>query len=54
MLLNEFRKEHRKVATLQSGVAELTARFTAADSRVEKVSEQLELSKPAPQMALND
>ena len=54
MLLNEFRKEHRKVAILQSGVAELTARFKAADSRIEKVNEQLELSKPAPQTALND
>ena len=54
MLLNEFLKEHRKVAILQSGVAELTARFKAADSRIEKVSEQLELSKPAPQTALND
>jgi len=54
MLLNEFLKEHRKVATLQSGVAELTARFKAADSRIEKVNEQLELSKPAPQTALND
>src|SRR5262245_4322365 len=41
MLLNEFLKEHRKVAILLSGVAELTARFKAADSRIEKVSEQL-------------
>jgi len=54
MLLNEFLKEHRKVAILQSGVAELTARFKAADSRIEKVSEQLELSKPASQTALNN
>ena len=54
MMLNEFLKEHRKVAILQSGVAELTARFKAADSRIEKVSEQLELSKSAPQTALNN
>jgi trimeric autotransporter adhesin len=54
MLLNEFLKEHRKVATLQSGVAELTARFKAADSRIEKVSEQLELSKSVPQTVLNN
>ena len=39
---------------MQSGVAELTARFKAADSRIEKVNEQLELSKPAPQTALNN
>jgi hypothetical protein len=54
MLLNEFLKEHRKVANLQSGVAELTARFKAADSRIEKVNAQLELSKPATQTVLND
>jgi hypothetical protein len=53
MLLNEFLKEHRKIATLQSGVAELTARFKAADSRIEKVSEQLEVSKTAPQVVKN-
>ena len=53
MLLNEFLKEHRKIATLQSGVAELTARFKAADSRIQKVSEQLEVSKTAPQVVKN-
>ena len=54
MLLNEFIKEHRKIATLQSGVAELTARFKAADSRIEKVNAQFELANPATQTALND
>jgi hypothetical protein len=54
MLLNEFLKEHRKVANLQSGVAELTARFKAADSRIDKVNAELELSKPATQTVLND
>jgi hypothetical protein len=54
MLLNEFLKEHCKVANLQSGVAELTARFKGADSRIEKVNAQLELSKPATQTVLND
>jgi hypothetical protein len=54
MLLNEFLKEHRKITILRSGVAELTARFKAADSRIEKVSEQLELSNRAPQTALNN
>ena len=53
MLLNEFLKEHRKVVILQSGVAELTARFKAADSKIEKVSEQLGLSKTAPLVANN-
>src|SRR5882724_11966784 len=54
MLLNEFLKEHRKVATLRSGVAELTARFKAADSRIEKVNAQLELTKSSSQTVLND
>src|SRR5205814_6833497 len=60
-LLNEFLKEHRKVeeqdATIaqlkkdfRTTVAELTARLKEQDSKIEKVSDQLELSKPAPQM----
>jgi hypothetical protein len=47
MLLNEFLKEHRKVEQLEKQVAALTAGF-------QKVSAQLELSKPAPQTVLND
>jgi len=54
MLLNEFLKEHRKIAILQSGVAELTAHFKAADSRIEKVNAQLELTKSSAQTVLND
>ena len=54
MLLNEFLKEHRRVAILQSGVAELTAHFKAADSRIEKVNAQLELTKSSAQTVLND
>ena len=42
MLLNEFLKEHRKVEALESGVAQLTARLKEEDSRIQKVSEQLE------------
>jgi hypothetical protein len=54
MLLNEFLKQHHRVEDLESGVAQLTARFKAADSRIEKVTAQLELSKHAPQTALNN
>ena len=42
MLLNEFLKEHRRIAALESGVAQLTARFKEQDSKIEKVSAQLE------------
>src|SRR5262249_9206978 len=47
MLLNEFLKEPRKVEQLEKQVAALTA-------GLQKVSEQLELSKIAPQMVLNN
>jgi Chaperone of endosialidase len=47
MLLNQFLKEHRKVEQLEKQVAALTA-------VLQKVSAQLELSKPAAQTALND
>jgi len=46
MLLNEFLKEHRKVQELERQVQLLTA-------GLQKVSDQLELSKPAPQMVNN-
>jgi trimeric autotransporter adhesin len=35
-------------------VAELNARLKLQDSKIEKVSAQLEVSKPAPQMVLNN
>ena len=36
MLLNEFLKEHRKVAALQSGTAQLTALLREQDSKIQK------------------
>jgi len=36
MLLNEFLKEHRKVAALQSGAAQLTALLREQDSKIQK------------------
>jgi hypothetical protein len=47
MLLNEFLKEHSEVQELKKQVAALTA-------GLQKVSAQLEVSKPAPQTVLND
>jgi hypothetical protein len=46
MLLNEFLKEHRKVQELEKQVERLTA-------GLQKVSAQIEMSKLAPQVALN-
>jgi Chaperone of endosialidase len=57
MLLNEFLKEHRKVEELtkdfQATVAQLTARLDEQASQIQKVSAQLEASKPAPQVVNN-
>jgi hypothetical protein len=47
MLLNEFLKEHGKVQELEKQVEKLTA-------GLQKVTAQMEASKPATQMAANN
>jgi uncharacterized coiled-coil protein SlyX len=68
MLLNEFLKEHKKVEELKSIVAKqeataaqqqteiktLTASLKEQASQIQKVSAQVELSKAATQMAVNN
>ena len=65
MLLNEFLKEHRKVQELkndfqatvarqQKEIQALTAALKEQASQIQKVSAQLEVSKPAPQTVLNN
>jgi trimeric autotransporter adhesin len=61
MLLNEFLKEHRNVQELEATVAQqqkeiqvLTASVKEQASQIQKVSAQLEVSKPAPQMVINN
>jgi hypothetical protein len=64
MLLNEFLKEHRKVEDLEATIAQLKKDFRATvaqlatrldeqAAQIQKVSAQLEVSKPAPQTVLN-
>jgi predicted ribosome quality control (RQC) complex YloA/Tae2 family protein len=57
MLLNEFLKEHRKVEKLESTVAQQRKDFEAVvdqlKAQIQKVSAQLEASKPAPQVVNN-
>ena len=64
MLLNEFLKEHRKVqeqeATItqlnkdfRTTVTQLTARLDEQAAQIQKVSAQLEASKPASQVVNN-
>jgi trimeric autotransporter adhesin len=61
MLLNEFLKEHRKnekqettIAELKSEIATLSATVKEQASQIQKVSAQLELSRPASQAVLNN
>src|SRR6266508_1489914 len=60
MLLNEFLKVHRKVeeqektmAELKSGMTALVATVKEQAAQIQKVSAQLEASKPAPQVVNN-
>jgi hypothetical protein len=60
MLLNEFLKEHRKVQNLevtvaqqQKGMEVLTAQLKEQAAQIQKVSAQLEVNKPAPQVVTN-
>jgi hypothetical protein len=53
MLLNEFLKEHSKVEKLEKGMAVLTAQLKEQAAQIQKVSAQLEVSKPAPQVVNN-
>jgi hypothetical protein len=60
MLLNEFLKEHKKVQNLEVTVAQqakgmevLTAQLKEQAAQIQKVSAQLEVSKPAPQVVNN-
>ena len=68
MLLNEFLKEHRKVQELKSTVAKqeaiiaqqkkgmeaVTARLDEQQAQIQKVSARIEVSKPAPQVVVNE
>jgi len=47
MLLKEFLKEHRKVQELEKQIEALT-------TGLQKVNDQLELTKTAPQLVAND
>jgi hypothetical protein len=67
MLLNEFIKEHKKVEEQQASIADLkstvalqqkemqvfTAQLKEQAAQIQKVSAQLEASKPAPKVVAN-
>jgi hypothetical protein len=54
MLLNEFLKEHRKNEEQQKQIDVLTAQLKEQAAQTQKVSAQLEASKPAPQVVNNN
>ena len=61
MLLNEFLKEHRKnekqeatIAELKAEIGTLSATVKAQAAQIQKVSAQLEMSKPAPQTVVTN
>ncbi len=61
MLLNEFLKEHRNVEDLQATAAEQTKEIKALNAvvkeqaaQIRKVSAQLEMSRPAPKVVLDN
>ena len=54
MLLNEFIKEHQKVQRLEAALAAVNERLKAQDAKIDKVNAKVGLTKPAPQMVVND
>jgi hypothetical protein len=54
MLLNEFLKEHRTVQGQQKEIDALKAELKEQKALIQKVSAQIEASKPAPQVVNND
>jgi hypothetical protein len=61
MLLNEFLKEHRKVEKLEAALAQQEKRFAerereikALSAGLQKIGDQLELTKPAPRVVVNN
>ena len=53
-LLNEFLKEHRKVEEQEKRIDALTAQLKEQAALIQKVSAQVEASKAALQIVLNN
>jgi len=54
MLLNEFLKEHRTVQELMQEITALTAAVKEQTVQIQKMSAQVDASKPAQQIVLNN
>ena len=54
MLLNEFLKEHRKVEKLEAALEAVNKRLKEQDAKIQRVSDQIQLSRSAPQIVASD
>jgi predicted nucleic acid-binding Zn-ribbon protein len=54
MLLNEFPKKHRKVEEQGATIAQMKKQIEALTATVQKVSDQLELNRRAPQLVAKE
>jgi hypothetical protein len=54
MLLNEFLKEHRKNERQEATIARLQKQIETLTAGLQRVTTQLEMSKPAPQTVVNN
>ena len=54
MLLNEFLKEHRKMQKLEATAAKQQKQIEALTTGLQKVSDQLQVSKSAPQIVVSN
>ena len=54
MLLNEFLKEHRTVQQQGATIARLEKQVEVLTAGLQKVSAQIEMSRPAPEVVANN
>ena len=54
MLLNEFLKEHKKVEKLEATLEAVNARLEEQADQIQKVTAQVDATKPLPQLVLNN
>jgi endosialidase-like protein len=54
MLLNEFLKEHEKVEKLEATLGAVTARLQEQAAQIQKVTMQIDATKPLPHLVLNN
>ena len=54
MLLNEFLKEHKKVAKLEAALEAVNERLKEQEAKMQKVDASLELNKTTPRRFANN